>query len=68
MDTHLRHEPRKASSSLIKRLRGLSKPQYRLRVGEFRVFFDVTKRRVEVLAIVPKAGADEWLSKVGGKP
>ena len=68
MEAHLRHEPRKTSKSRIKRLRGLSKPQYRLRVDEFRVFYDVTKRRVQVLAIVPKAGADEWLSKAGEKP
>ena len=32
------------------------------------LFYDVTKRRVQVLAIVPKAGADEWLSKAGEKP
>src|SRR5438105_12885233 len=31
-------KPRKVSKSRIKCLRGLSKPQYRLRVGEIRVF------------------------------
>jgi mRNA-degrading endonuclease RelE of RelBE toxin-antitoxin system len=68
METHLRHQPTKTSKSRIKRLRGLSRPQYRLRVDEFRVFYDVSKRRVEVLAIVAKADADAWLSKVGEKP
>jgi hypothetical protein len=34
---HLRHEPTKVSKSRIKRLRGLSQPQYRLRVGDIRV-------------------------------
>ena len=34
LETHLRHEPTKASKSRIKRLRGLSRPQYRLRVDE----------------------------------
>jgi mRNA interferase RelE/StbE len=40
---HLRHGPTKLSKSRIKRLRGLEQPQYRLRVGETRVFYDVTE-------------------------
>jgi mRNA-degrading endonuclease RelE of RelBE toxin-antitoxin system len=65
METHLRHEPTKASKSRIKRLRGLSKPQYRLRVNAIRVFYDVSKRKVEVLAIIMKSDANAWLSKAG---
>ena len=65
METHFRHEPTKTSKSRIKRLRGVSKPQYRLRVDDLRVFYDVSKRTVEVLAIVMKADAHAWLSKVG---
>jgi mRNA-degrading endonuclease RelE of RelBE toxin-antitoxin system len=57
IDRHLRHEPTKTSRSRIKRLRGLSKPQYRLRVGEVRIFYDVSGLSVEVLAIVAKVGA-----------
>jgi mRNA interferase RelE/StbE len=38
LEIHLRHEPRKTSRSRIKRLRGLRQPQYRLRVGDVRVF------------------------------
>jgi mRNA interferase RelE/StbE len=57
-EDHLRHEPRKVSKSRIKRLRGLSKPQYRLRVGEIRVYYDVTGDTVEVLAIVAKSEAE----------
>ncbi len=30
-----------------------------------RVFYDVTEKTVEVLAIVPKDEADEWLEKAG---
>ncbi len=67
METHLRHEPRKTRKSRIKRLRGVSKPQYRLRVDEVRVFYDVSKRNVEVLAIVMKADAQAWLSKAGAR-
>lgn len=63
LGTHLRHEPRKTSRSRIKRLRGLRKPQYRLRVGEVRIFYDVTETTVEVLAIVAKLEADSWLAQ-----
>ncbi|MCH7939350.1 MAG: type II toxin-antitoxin system RelE/ParE family toxin [Candidatus Marinimicrobia bacterium] len=65
IEKHLRYEPDKISRSRIKRLRGTAKPQYRLRVGEFRVFFDVAERSVEVLAIIPKTSAIVWLEKVG---
>jgi mRNA-degrading endonuclease RelE of RelBE toxin-antitoxin system len=68
METHLRHEPTKTSKSRIKRLRGLSKPQYRLRVNAIRVFYDVSKRTVEVLAIIMKSDANGWLAKAGEGP
>ena len=66
LEQHLRHEPAKASKSRIKRLRGLNHPQYRLRVGEIRVFYDITGNHVEVLAIVPKSEAVSWLEGMGG--
>jgi mRNA interferase RelE/StbE len=62
---HLRHEPTKVSRSRIKRLRGLAQPQFRLRVGDIRVFYDVTKEQVEVLAIVAKKDAAAWLARMG---
>jgi len=65
LERHLRYEPTRVSKSRIKRLRGLSQPQYRLRVGEVRVFYDVTREAVEVLAIVTKAEAAGWLAEHG---
>ena len=65
IEQHLRHEPTKTSKSRIKRLRGVSRPQYRLRVEDVRVFYDVTEKTVEVLAIVPKDTAEAWLEKAG---
>jgi mRNA interferase RelE/StbE len=66
IEQHLRHQPTKASKSRIKPLRGLSHPQYRLRVGDdIRVFYDVTEGVVQVLAIVPKSEVDAWLAKHG---
>jgi len=37
-----------------------------LRVGDdVRVFYDVSEKQVEVLAIVSKADAEEWLKRHG---
>jgi mRNA-degrading endonuclease RelE of RelBE toxin-antitoxin system len=65
LERHSRHQPTRASKSRIKRLRGLSQPQYRLRVGEVRVFYDVTREAVEIIAIVTKAQAARWLAEHG---
>jgi mRNA interferase RelE/StbE len=65
IEQHLRHEPAKTSRSRIKRLRGLSRPQYRLRAEDVRIYYDVAGERVEILAIVSKAEADAWLRQQG---
>ena len=65
LETHLRYEPMKTSRSRIKRMRGLARPQYRLRVGEVGIFYDVSAGSVEVLAIVPKSEAAIWLEQFG---
>jgi mRNA-degrading endonuclease RelE of RelBE toxin-antitoxin system len=65
LEVHLKYEPRKVSKSRIKRLRGLSQPQYRLRVGDIRVFYDVTESEVQILAIVTKVEAQAWLDEQG---
>ncbi|HKD28614.1 MAG TPA: type II toxin-antitoxin system RelE/ParE family toxin [Xanthobacteraceae bacterium] len=63
--SHLRDEPETTSRSRIKRLRGLRRPQYRVRVGDIRVFYDVSGTTVEVLAIVAKSEAESWLAQFG---
>jgi mRNA-degrading endonuclease RelE of RelBE toxin-antitoxin system len=67
MQTHLLHNPTHESRSRIKRLRGLQRPQFRMRVDEMRVFYDVNKNphRVEVLGFVRKSDAAAWLAKYG---
>lgn len=65
LEVHLKHEPRKTSRSRIKRLRGLRKPQYRLRLGDIRVLYDVIDKTIEVLGIVEKSEADAWLTQFG---
>jgi mRNA interferase RelE/StbE len=63
MEAHLRSEPTKTSRSRIKRLRGIARPGFRLRVGDFRVFYDVTEDEVQVLAVVLKSEAGSWLER-----
>ena len=65
LERHLRFEPTKTSKSRIKRLRGLLQPQYRLRVNDIRVFYDVTETSVEILAIIEKQEAQAWLDEEG---
>ncbi len=67
IEKHLGHEPQRISKSRIKRLRGVNRPNYRLRIGEIRVLYDVVEATVEVLAIIPKSKAAEWLEEMGGK-
>ena len=65
IDKHLRHEPTKTSKSHIKALRDLRHPQYRLRIGDLRVFYDVTPGQVEIVAVIAKAEAARWLTRWG---
>ena len=65
LETHLRHAPTKTNRSRIKLLRGMSRPQYRLRVDEVRVFYDVREGIVEILAVIPKSDALAWLERKG---
>ena len=44
---------------------GLSQPQYRLRVDDISVFYDITETTVEVLAIIAKDEAQGWLDQEG---
>ena len=65
IEQQLRHEPTRTSRSRIKRLRDMRHPQYRLRIGELRVFYDVAPGQVEIIAVVTKAKAAEWLARWG---
>ena len=66
IEQHVRHKPTQVSRGRIKRLQGLTRPQYRLRVGkDVRVFYDVVDDTVEILAIVSKAEAKQWLERYG---
>lgn len=65
IELHLRHAPEFLSKSRIKRLRELRSPQYRLRVDEWRVFYDVVEGEVRIRGIVRKSDASDWLLQFG---
>lgn len=65
MEVHLRHEPTKTSRSRIKKLKGLKHPQFRLRVDDARVFYDVEGDHVRILAIIRKSQVTAWLERAG---
>ena len=60
---HLSYEPEKISKSRIKRLKGIEKPQYRLRIENVRIYYDVRENTVEILAIIPKEMTAAWLER-----
>jgi len=54
LEMHLRTAPRKVSKSRIKRLQGLSRPQFRLRIGDLRIFYDVESGRSRSWRLWPR--------------
>lgn len=60
LETHLRHEPERLGRSRIKRLRGSGAATYRLRVGDYRVFYDVAEAEVVVIAVLHKRQTAEF--------
>ena len=53
------------SKSRIKRLREVTSPEYRLRVDEWRVFYDVVENEVWIRGVVKKPDTAAWLSQFG---
>ena len=62
IEKHLTDEPEKVSRSRIKRLRGKQAADYRLRVGDYRVFYtvDTEEATVVVLRIFHKKETREF--------
>jgi len=66
LEEHLRYEPTRESRSRIKRLVLLNSPAYRLRVGDYRVFYDVddVTAEVVVLRVMGKEESLMYLAKL----
>jgi mRNA-degrading endonuclease RelE of RelBE toxin-antitoxin system len=62
--THLRYTPMQESRSGIKQLRLLDSPAYRLRVGGYRIFYDVDEPAavVTVLRVLSKKAGLAYLA------
>lgn len=60
LETYLRYEPERVSRTRIKRLRGNQDATYRLRVGQYRVFYDVLEGQVMVTAVLHKRETVEF--------
>jgi len=54
IESHLRLEPERTTRTTIKRLRGKQQATFRLRVRDYRVFYDVLENVVSVVAVLHK--------------
>ena len=59
----LRVNPTTESKARVKKLRQPAPTEYRLRVGEFRVYYDVTPETVYVIQILGKEDAIAYLGE-----
>jgi mRNA-degrading endonuclease RelE of RelBE toxin-antitoxin system len=66
VERFLNYTPTREGKSRIKRLRGIGNPDYRLRLGEYRIFYnvDTSGRRVEVLRILHKDETPDYYEEV----
>ena len=66
MEECLGDEPAKESKSRIKRLKGISDPDYRLRVGDYRVFYSIDGAacHVNVLRVLHKDETREYYEEL----
>ena len=66
LQTHLANQPTQESKSRIKRLQKLKHPQFRLRVDDVRVFYDVNgeTNTVEIIAVMNKEKSIDWLKNL----
>lgn len=55
--------PYREIKTRIKRLTGFTPPLYRLRVGDYRVYYRIIPSRVIVLAALHKKDSDRWLKR-----
>ena len=56
-------DPIREIKTRIKRLTGFSPPLYRLRVGDYRIYYRIVPPRVVILGIFHKTDSDRWLKR-----
>ena len=55
IEKHLSEEPERTGKTSIKRLRGQQEATFRLRVQDYRIFYDVSEDKVEITQILHKS-------------
>ena len=58
-------EPIRESKTRIKRLTAFAPPLYRLRAGDYRVYYRVFLQHVVILSVFHKKDSDRWLKRQG---
>ena len=56
-------EPIRESKTRIKRLIGFAPPLYRLKAGDYRVYYRVPQQHVIILSVFHKKDSDRWLKR-----
>lgn len=64
---YLESNPLPIGKPRIKKLSGFSPPLYRLRSGDFRVYYRIRKGEVIVLAIRKRKDSEKFLKRIGEK-
>ena len=59
----LRVNPTTESKARVKKLRQPAPTEYRLRVGEFRVYYDVSSQTVHIIQVLSKEEAISYLGE-----
>lgn len=61
--TRLASHPLQEIKTRIKRLTGFTPPLYRLRIGDYRVYYRVVVHHVIILGALHKKDSDRWLKR-----
>lgn len=63
IEEHLKWEPLKESRSRIKKLKGKQQTEFRLRIDEWRIFYNVVGNEVWILRIFHKQDTNSFYNK-----
>ena len=65
VQSYLRTSPHIPQGTRIKKLHHFRPPLYRLRAGDYRVYYRLQETQVILLAVLNRRDAERWLSKYG---
>jgi mRNA-degrading endonuclease RelE of RelBE toxin-antitoxin system len=65
---YLEDSPLPIGKSRIKKLSGFSPPLYRLKSGDFRVYYRIREGQVVILAVRNRKDSDKFLNRIEDRP